>query len=285
MLLVLFYGLSKGAREIVKKKAMTKNTVMEVLLFYTLLSFFMVIPQAPQAGGLEGRFYFYIALKSFFIFLAWILSFKAIKKMPVSLYGVLDLSRVLFATFLAVIVLGESISFMQSIGLGLVCLGLLMLKFKPFAKKNQCSEADNSEKVSVLYVLAAFGSCILNAISGLMDKILSADVSSAQLQFWYMLFLVGYYLLYVLVTRTRISKTVWKNKYIWILAILFVLADKALFVANGYPESKVTIMTLIKQSGCIVTILGGKLFFNEKNITYRLICALIIVAGIVSAVL
>lgn len=279
MLLVLFYGLSKGAREIVKKKAMTKNTVMEVLLFYTFISFVMVLPQAPMAGGLEGRFYFYIALKSFFIFLAWILSFRALKKMPVSLYGILDLSRVLFATFLGATVLHETISTLQGIGLLLVCLGLIMLKFKPGKKE------DNSEGISVGYVLAAFGSCILNAVSGLMDKILMKDVTSAQLQVWYMLFLVGYYLIYVIVTRTKISKSVWKNGYIWILAVLFVLADKALFVANGYTESKVTVMTLIKQSGCIVTILGGKLFFNEKNITYKLICALIIIAGIVAAVL
>ena len=52
MLLVLVYGLLKGAREIAKKKAMEKNTVMEVLVIYTLLSFVFVIPQAPQAGGL-----------------------------------------------------------------------------------------------------------------------------------------------------------------------------------------------------------------------------------------
>ena len=36
MLLVLLYGVLKGVREVVKKKALTKNTVMEVLFFYTL---------------------------------------------------------------------------------------------------------------------------------------------------------------------------------------------------------------------------------------------------------
>ena len=38
-----------------------------------------------------------ILIKSFVIFLAWIFSFIAIKKLPISLYGVLDLSRVIFA--------------------------------------------------------------------------------------------------------------------------------------------------------------------------------------------
>lgn len=278
MLLTLFYGLAKGAREIVKKKAMTKNTVMEVLLAYTFLSFIMVLPQVPMAGGLETRFYFWIALKSFCIFLAWIFSFRALKSMPVSLYGILDLSRVLFATCLGIVVLHEIMKPGQVAGLILVSLGLLMLKFKPGNKSE-------SEGVKLIYVVAAFASCMLNAVSGLMDKILMKDVTSEQLQVWYMLFLVGYYLIYVIVTKTKISKSVIKNGWIWLLAILFVLADKALFEANAVKESKVTVMTLIKQSGCIVTIIGGKLIFKEKNVRYKLICAAVIIAGIFVAIL
>lgn len=131
MLLVLLYGVLKGAREIVKKKALTKNSVIEVLFFYTLLGFLFVTPQAPSAMGLEPKYYFWIALKSFVIFLAWICSFKAIKKMPISLYGVLDLSRVLFATLLGVVVLQETLNTHQVIGLVFVSAGLLLLKFKP----------------------------------------------------------------------------------------------------------------------------------------------------------
>ena len=42
ILLVLLYGLLKGSREISKKKAMDKNSVMEVLFTYTLISFILV---------------------------------------------------------------------------------------------------------------------------------------------------------------------------------------------------------------------------------------------------
>ena len=111
------------------------------------------------------------------------------------------------------------------------------------------------------------------------------NISSSQLQFWYMLFLVLYYLIYILCSHTRIRKEVWKNGWIWLLAILFVIADRSLFLANANPESRISIMTLIKQSGCIVTILAGKFIFHEKNIGYKLICAAVIIAGIVVAVL
>ena len=320
MLLVLLYGVLKGAREIVKKKALTKSSVIEVLFFYTLLGFLFVTPQAPSAMGLETKYYFWIALKSFVIFLAWICSFKAIKKMPISLYGVLDLSRVLFATLLGVVVLQETLNTHQVIGLVFVSAGLLLLKFKPSVllkklranlqrkRTKGCKDQtvpgqsdqvmditdavtggsaavrQSGNEVSVILVLFAFASCMLNAVSGLMDKLLMKNISSSQLQFWYMLFLVLYYLIYILCSHTRIRKEVWRNGWIWLLAVLFVIADKALFVANGIPDSRITIMTLLKQSGCVVTILAGKFIFKEKNVGYKLFCAAVIVIGIVIGV-
>ena len=129
--LVLFYGVLKGIREIVKKMALKKNSVIEVLFFYTFLAFLFVLPQAKDAGGLEAKAYIAIATKAFCVFLAWIFSFRAINKMPLSLYGVLDLSRVLFATLLGVVVLHESLGMMQTFGLIFVSTGLLLLKYHP----------------------------------------------------------------------------------------------------------------------------------------------------------
>lgn len=306
ILLVLLYGLLKGAREIAKKKAMETNSVMEVLVVYTLLSFLFVIPEAPEAGGVTARQLAFIALKSFVIFLAWICSFRSLKKLPVSLFGILDLSRVLFATFFGAVILGEDMGPWQVAGLVVVCAGLVMLKFRPrkaggaqkadgaqaagsvpaqeLATSGKQVPASETHPATTLYVILALLSCMLNAVSGFLDKVLMKDITSAQLQFWYMLFLLSFYLIYVLVTREKIRSSVWKNWWVWLLALMFVVGDKALFVANGYPESKITVMTLIKQSGCIVAILGGKFIFKEKNTAWRLICALVIIAGIVMGV-
>lgn len=317
MLLVLVYGLLKGCREIAKKKAMEKNSVMEVLVVYTFISFLMVVPQAPQATGLDHKFFGYIALKSFFIFLAWILSFRSLKKLPVSLYGVLDLSRVLFATSLGIFILKETLNINQIFGLIFVSSGLLLLKFKPkFLKKLfKYDDGSTSEKSDVeqkqsessssslpsqsepesinatvkthttIYAILAIVSCLLNAGSGFMDKILMQQMTSAQLQFWYMLFLVGYYIIYIIATREKIHISVLKNGWVWAMAAMFVIADKSLFIANGMEGSRITVMTLIKQSGCLITILGGRFIFKEKNTGYRLFCAAVIILGIVLGVM
>lgn len=308
--LVLFYGVLKGIREVVKKMALKKNSVIEVLFFYTFLAFLFVLPQAKDAGGLEAKAYIAIAAKAFCVFLAWIFSFRAITKMPLSLYGVLDLSRVLFATLLGVVVLHENLGMMQTFGLIFVSTGLLLLKYHPpflyrlFVKEDGNASTqgeaatDDSKKASPevvqnasndnikpVYIFFAFFSCMLNALSGLLDKILMKDMNSSQLQFWYMLFMVSYYAIYMMITRTKISCDVWKNGWIWLLSILFVAADKALFIANGMADSRITIMTLLKQSGCVVTILAGRFIFKEKNTGYKLFCATVIVLGIVIGVM
>ncbi len=288
---------------------------MEILVFYTLLSFVFVVPQAKDALGMEPKFYLLIAVKSFIIFLAWICSFTALKRLPVSLYGILDMTGVLFATMLGVVFLGESLSVLRVLGLVTVCGGLLLLKFKPrFLRRG--GEPDGAEVAKAegavgvvpgksesaakavahpaqtgrhfvpksqigIYTAIAVVSCLLNAISGFLDKLFMKDVTTSQLQFWYLLFLCAYYVVYIFIRRIKIERSIVKNGWVWLLAVLFVAGDKALFMANGIPESSVSVMTLIKQSSCIITIIGGKLIFKEKDTGYRLFCAAIIIAGIV----
>ena len=304
--LVLLYGVLKGCREICKKKALETCSSIEVLLIYSLVSFALVCPDAPRAMGLAPKYYFYIAIKSFVIFVAWICGFKAIKRLPISFYGVLDLSRVLFSTMLGVFVLHEVMSTYNIIGLLLVCVGLLMLKFRPdvflqrirktaAAAKQMGAEPEGTgqlkttgtqENISLPVVLMALISCLLNAVSGLMDKILMKDMNSSQLQFWYMLFLCLFYIIYAIIVHEKIDlKKTLKNKWVWILSIMFVIADRALFVANSMEASQVTVMTLLKQAGCIVTILAGRFVFKEKNTGYKLVCAVVIIAGIVLSVM
>ena len=283
MWLVLLYGLIKGAREIVKKKSLQYSSVAEVLFFYTLFAFLMVLPDCKNAMGISVHMLGWIFLKSLIIFCAWILSFKAIKKMPISLYGVLDLSRVLFATLLGSVVLNEVMSTNQIIGLILVAMGLLLLKVHIPLKK---TDKDEKDKVKPIIVIFSLLSCMLNALSGLLDKILMRDLNSSQLQFFYMLFLVLLYGLYMWIGKEEVNlKKAVKNPWIWLLALLFVIADRALFLANADPESKVTIMTLIKQSGCVVTLAAGKWIYHEKHVLHRALCTVLVVVGIVVAVL
>ena len=69
------------------------------------------------------------------------------------------------------------------------------------------------------------------------------------------------------------------------MSLLFIVADRALFIANESPNSTTVVMTVIKQSSILVTVLLGKLIFKEQNIIKRLLCASLVALGIVISVL
>ena len=277
ILFVAIYGILKGLREPIKKKALERDSLLGVLFVYTFIGFLMVIPTAKDVFNLSFEVFILVFIKSFSVFLAWILAFLSVKKMPVSLYGVLDLSRVIFSTLLGVFFLKETISFNGFLGLAIVLVGIFLVN-----RKKDVEGGEFNRK----YIFFTLVSCALNAISGTLDKyIMSMNViSTDNLQFWFMLLMSLMYLAYILIKRVKINfKSCIKNPYIYLLSIMLIVADKLLFIANADPQSKVTMMTLIKQSSVFVTIASGKLIYKEKHILYKSACALLIFVGIILA--
>ncbi|MDD6307901.1 MAG: EamA family transporter [Clostridia bacterium] len=275
ILFVVLYSVFKSARDGMKKAALKRNTSLEILFFYTLIGFILIIPFSKNVFSLEPRYYYYIAIKSLVVGSAWLFAFKALQNMSVSHYGIMDLYSVLFSTLLGVSILGETMTVPRVLGLILVVIGLLLVNRRNHA---------NEKKLSATVLFAALASCFLNAISGTMDKILMQNVEAGQLQFWFMFYMLIMYSTYILASRTKLNvKTLIKNYWVYIMSIVFVIGDRLLFIANASPYSKVTVMTIIKQSSVLVTILIGWAFFKDKNIRYKAFCALIVLAGIVIA--
>lgn len=279
ILLTAFYGLAKGARDGIKKKALQKSGVIEVLFFHTALSFLMTLPFSHNVFGIPPIYHLWVFIKSFVIFVAWILAFSSIKKMPVSFYGITDSARMIFSTLLALLFLHEEMTVAKISGLALVLCGIVFVSI---------GEKNDSEAVKAKYLFMALLSCLLNAVSGFMDKKLLSTgcIDASQLQFWYMLYMTLLYGVYIAAARIPLKVGTLKTNYwIIILSALFVIADRALFIANEDPQSQVTVMTLIKQSSVIITVLTGKFVFHEKHILKRSVCAALVVVGICVATL
>ena len=287
--LILVYGIFKGLREALKKKAMGTNSVIEVLVFYTLFAFLMIIPFSHNVFAISYRYHIAILIKSSIIFVAWLCALNSIKRLPLSVYSVMDMARVIFSILLGVLLLGESVGILQGIGMVLVIAGITLVNLK--------SKQTPTERPNKLVIVLVLISCLLNSVSGIMDKwLLSTQggrwflgdeiITSSQLQFWYMLYLTLFYVAYALIKREKINvKKCITCPWIWILSLLFVVADRALFVANASPDSTVVVMTLIKQSSVLVTIALGKIMYKEQHILYRILCAALIIAGIALSVL
>ncbi|MBQ8641972.1 MAG: DMT family transporter [Clostridia bacterium] len=279
ILFVILFGLCKGIREPIKKKALTKTDVLSTLFMYTFLGFLMTVPTAGDVFSVSPRGLWLSALKAAVLFIGWMASLTSLKKLPVSFYGVVDLSRMFFSTIMGVVFLGEHLTIRGIISLTLICCGLYMAGNRNSAQKEGCSVRD---------VLIALTSSLFSAASGVLDKYImtTEPITSAQLQFWFMLILSGMYLAYILLRRERPDvKGCLKNPYIYLMSLFLVFGDRLLFMANADPDSKVTVMTLIKQCSVLVTIAAGKILYKEKHILRKVLCALVILAGIVLAVL
>lgn len=276
IILIFLYALLKGSRDGMKKMALKKSSSGEILFFYTLLAFLFAIPFSQNALSLAPLYIFFAFLKAGVVCTAWMFSLMALKKMPVSLFGIVDLSRMIFSTCFGVFLLGESFTLGKGIGVVLVIAGLLLVNMK--------KESD-SKKATAPILIAALLNCFFNALSGTMDKVLMQYMEASQLQFWYMLFMTLIYGAVLLIRKEKISiKSLKTNYWIPIMSVSLFLGDRILFIANGNPLSEVTVMTVIKQASVIVTVLTGWLVFKEKHILYKIMCTMIVLAGIFIAV-
>lgn len=278
MVQAALYGVLKGGRDVMKKLALKKSSIVEVLFFYTLLSLVLLLPDTKEAIGIfngSGLYLPLIFVKSAIIYIAWMCSFKAIEKLPIGFYGLMDMSRVVITSLLSIILFGESITLGKIIGMILVTDGLVML--------NVSKNSFGGEDVKMRYIVLTLVSCLANSCSEIFDKWFmrpETGVTPAQLQFWYMLFLTVLYLLHIIVKRIKIDwSMIYKNYWLVLLAVMFVIGDRALFNANRVGD--VIPLTLLKQGAVIVTILGGKLVFKEKNTVFKLLCAVVVICGIV----
>ncbi len=277
ILFIVIYSLLKGSREGMKKAALKKSSSTEILFFYTLVGLILVLPFSKDAFSLAPLYIFYAFLKALVVCTAWIFAFRALKNMSVSLYGVMDLSRMVFSTALGVFVLGEAFTVNKAIGISLVILGLLLVNLK---------KSTSGKGMSVTVLVAALLNCFFNAVSGAMDKILMQYMKSSQLQFWFMFFMTVIYGVVILIRREKISvKCLKTNFWIPLMSLSLIVGDKLLFEANRSPLSEVTLMTVIKQSSVLVTVLTGWLVFKEKHILYKLMCTGIVLMGIFVALL
>ena len=269
---ILIYSLLKGSREGMKKAALKKSSSSEILFFYSLIGFILITPFSSDAFAIAPVYVFYIFIKSAVVCIAWIFAFTALKSMSVSLYGIMDLSRMVFSTMLGVLALGESFTLPKAIGVVLVIIGLMLANRKKSAE---------TKGVTAFVLVAALLNCFFNAVSGTMDKVLMQFMTSSQLQFWFMLFSTVIYGAILFVRREKISvKCLRTNYWIPLMSISLIVGDRLLFEANASPDSEVTLMTIIKQSSVIVTVLTGYFVFKEKHILYKLMCAGIVLAGI-----
>lgn len=275
---IIVYAILIGFFECARKKSIENNYIYEVLVVLTVISFALAAITCKDVFNINWFVVLAIFVKSLAIAISWIISLYVMRKMSISLYSVISLSRIIFVTIMSVAFLGEIITLKTLIGMSIVILGLILV--------NKVSNANENKETSFKSVFLLLCACLLSAIAGILDKKVLMYASGDQMQFWFLLFLILIYIFVLVVKRRKIHFAKLKKNY-WLLiaALSLVIGDKFLFAANAIPESKVTIITIVKQLSAIESIILGKFIFKEKQVYKKILCSILIIIGIAISVL
>lgn len=140
----------------------------------------------------------------------------------------------------------------------------------------------NRVKAIIFFII----SCCLSETSAILDKLIIDQVSTNQMQFWFMLFisiLIWIYFLILCLKQRKIliNKSDFKNWAMFLVPFIHIMADRFLFSALAQPDVLVSGVSIIKQLSTVVAVVFGGLLYKEPKLLTKLIFLAIILVGIV----
>ena len=285
-----------GVYDVFKKKALSDNAVIPVLLLNTIFSSLIFIPfillsaftnvlddslfYVPTIGFEQHK---YVFLKSIIVLSSWVFGYFSMKHLPLTIVGPINATRPVLVLLGAIFVYGEHLNLYQWIGVSLAICSFI------FLSRTGHKEGINFKHDKWIYFLVL--AAILGAISGLDDKYLMAPVSSGGLGFdkmvvqsWFNIYqmmwmsLVFLFLWYPF--RHKVAPFKW-NYYIIGISIFLCLADFVYFYSLSLEGAMISIMSMVRRGSVIVSFAFGALVLHEKNLKGKFFDLLFIIIGMI----
>ena len=123
---------------------------------------------------------------------------------------------------------------------------------------------------------------VTGAISGLYDKYLLKHFDPMTVQVWYTFYQMGIMFLILMILwypkRKETTPFVWRNS-IFFISLFLTLADFVYFYALSYPDSMISIVSMVRRSSVVVSFMGGALLLREKNIRSKVPDLVLVLVG------
>jgi transporter family protein len=261
-----------------KKSGLENNAVIPALFLNTVFCSLIFLPTlllsrfSPETikdtilyvSPVDLKTHAFILLKSFIVLISWGTAYVAVKHLPLTLTGPIKSMQPSVVLIGALIVFHEQLNLWQWLGVlvALVCFFLY-------------SMAGRKEGVSFIknkWVWFLFIAVITGAISGLYDKYLMNRFDRMAVQVWYTIYQILMMLPVLLIFWYPKRKTEAKFEFrlsIIGISVFLCLSDFLYFYALSLPDSLISIVSVIRRSGVIVSFIGGALLFHEKNIKLK----------------
>jgi transporter family protein len=267
-----------GVYDVAKKASVQDNAVLVVLFACSASGLAIVLPfgvlslAAPAWAQSHGVFiaalswhdHALVVAKALLVTLSWVLTFFALKHLPISLASPVRASAPIFTLAGAVALFGERPTLRQGLGIAVILFAYWV--FSLIGRMEGIRFSRNA------WVWSLFLGTLAGAASGLYDKHLlqTAHLPALAMQFWFTT--------YNAVIQGAIVAFLWwprraqhtPFRWRWTIAavgILLLVSDALYFHALAMPGALVSVISTLRRTNVVLSFAVGSLLFGER---YRL---------------
>ena len=255
-----------GCYDSFKKISLKDNAVIPILFLNTLIATFLLSPLLVRTGFGSWEVQRWIILKSAIVLSSWLAGYYAMKHLPLTLVGPVNATRPVLVLLGAVLLFGERLNLLQSIGVGLAILAYFLMRIS--GKKEGIVFHRNK------WVFCLVFAVLMGAVSGLYDKYLMSPDSGLgldrlQVLSWFMfyqtLMMLPLLLFVWMPARSHSTPFQWRWS-IPLISVFLVSADFLYFQALSQPGALIAVISMIRRGSAVVSFLIGAFLLKEQNI-------------------
>jgi len=278
-----------GCYDVNKKISLQGNAVIPVLFFNTFISSLIFLPfilLSFYTPLLDNTMFFVpkvplethlaVLVKAVIVLSSWLFGYFAIKHLPLTITGPIKATQPVLTLLGAMLIFGERLNLFQWIG--------VLLSIASFYLLSSSGRKEGIRFTHNKWIFFTILSIITGSMSGLYDKHLMRGLDVMTVQVWfnvYQCFIMLVILLFLWYPRRRqTTPFVWHWNIIFI-SVFLVAADWIYFYALSFPDSMISIVSMIRRSNVLVTFTAGALFFHEKNLKSKAIDLFLVLLGMI----
>lgn len=264
-----------GLYDVTKKLALSKNSVLNVLLAATALSTLFCSPVLVTQPG-TWMDHLSLVMKAVLVTASWVSGMVGLKMLPITIVSTLKASRPFLVVVFSIILFGERLNLWQWGGVVLALIAVVMLAGVSNAEGIRFSRNKG--------VWAMALSILAGVASALYDKFIIQGMEPFFMQGWSNFYITLLLCLCVLFKKRHDGESFKRLQPDWMLlaiAVLITAADALYFLSLKQDGALLSVISLARRSSVIVTFAVGAIFFKEKNIKGKAAALSVLMCGIV----
>ena len=254
-----------GGYDSAKKVSLKDNAVIPVLFLNTLLCALIFSPFLFKTGFGGWNIQLWIMAKSTLVLSSWLAGYFAMKHLPLTIVGPVNATRPVLVLLGAVVLFGERLNLLQSVGVGLAILAYFLMR-----RTGKAEGIDFRHNKWIAFLILAV---LLGSASGLYDKYLMSPqylgLNREQVLGWYSMYQAVLMLILLLVAWMPHRHKTTSFRWGWsipLISIFLCAADYAYMQALSQPDALISVISMIRRGSVLVSFAIGAWLLREKNL-------------------